>query len=249
MAADGRLAERVVLITGAGSGIGRETALRAAREGADIAAIGLDERELDALVLDVRALGRRAEWRCSDVSDDAAITAVVAELAAALGPLHAAFANAGTLTHRVSLIDLDVDEWNRVLAVDLTGVMLTFRAVVPHLLDGGVLLACGSSLAIRPGTQLLPYVAAKAGVHAMARSLALELAPRGIRVNVVAPGLADTPMTRSIDGHIETGLASVPEERLVEIGDVAALAVHLMTDDARSITGAVLPVDQGRTAV
>jgi 3-oxoacyl-[acyl-carrier protein] reductase len=249
MPAGERLDGRVVLITGAGSGIGRETALRAAREGADVAAIGLDERDLDAVVHDVRALGRRAECRCADVSDEAAITSAVAELVTALGPLHAAFANAGTLTHRVAITDLDVDEWNRVLAVDLTGVMLTLRAAVPHLLDGGVLLACGSSLAIRPGTQLLPYVAAKAGVHAMARSLALELAPRGIRVNVVAPGLADTPMTRSIDGHIETGLTTVPEERLVETGDVAALVVHLMTDDARSITGAVLPVDQGRTAV
>jgi NAD(P)-dependent dehydrogenase (short-subunit alcohol dehydrogenase family) len=83
----------------------------------------------------------------------------------------------------------------------------------------------------------------------MARSLALELAPRAIRVNVVAPGLADTPLTRGIDGHIDAGLATVPEQRLVDTGDVAALAVHLMSDDARSITGAVLSVDQGRTAV
>jgi len=86
-------------------------------------------------------------------------------------------------------------------------------------------------------------------VHAIARSLALELAPRHIRVNVIAPGLADTPMTREIDGHIERGLESVPLGRLVELGDVAALAVHLMTDDARSITGSVFTIDAGRTAV
>jgi 3-oxoacyl-[acyl-carrier protein] reductase len=110
-------------------------------------------------------------------------------------------------------------------------------------------LACGSSLALRPGTGLLPYVAAKAGVHAIARSLALELAARNIRVNVIAPGLADTPMTRGIEGHIERGLESVPNGRLVELGDIAALAVHLMTDDAASITGAVFSVDAGRTAV
>ncbi|MBV8950027.1 MAG: SDR family oxidoreductase [Actinobacteria bacterium] len=247
--APGRLAGRVVLVTGAGSGIGRATALRASREGADIAAIGLDRDGLDALVEDVRVLGRRAAARQADVSDEGAITHAVRELALELGTLDVAFANAGTLTHRTTVEELDLAEWNRVLAVDLTGVLLTFRAALACLADmGGSLLACGSSLALRPGTGLLPYVAAKAGVHAMARSLALELAPRGIRVNVVAPGLVDTPLTRGMAGHIERGLESVPLGRLVELGDVAALAVHLMTDDARSVTGSVFSVDAGRTA-
>ena len=120
--------------------------------------------------------------------------------------------------------------------------MLTFRAALPHLgPDGGVLLATGSSTAVRPGIGLLPYVAAKAGVHAMVRSLALELAPRNIRVNVIAPGLTDTAMTRDLPGHVERVLESVPLGELVLATDVAALAVHLMTDDARSITGCRLP--------
>jgi len=246
----GRLSDRVVLITGAGTGIGRETALRAAREGAHIGAIGLDGDALDALVAEVRGIGRRAEARVADVSDAAALTTAVDDLVDALGPLHVAHANAGTLTHRTALTDLELDEWNRVLAVDLTGVMLTFRAAVPRFAPvGGLLLASGSSLAIRPGVGLLPYVAAKAGVHAIARSLALELAPHGIRVNVIAPGLTDTPMTRAIEGHIELGLATVPTGQLVHLNDIAALAVHLMTDEARSVTGSVFTVDAGRTAV
>jgi 3-oxoacyl-[acyl-carrier protein] reductase len=245
-----RLAGRVVLITGAASGIGRETALRAASEGADIAAIDLDRDALDALVEEIRAMGRRAEAREADVSDAAALTAAVDGLVGELGPLRVAFANAGTLTHRATLTELDLDEWDRVLAVDLTGVLLTFRAAVAHFApDGGLLLACGSSLALRPGTGLLPYVAAKAGVHAIARSLALELAPQGVRVNVIAPGLADTPMTRAIEGHIERGLESVPLGRLVRLGDIAALAVHLMTDEASSVTGSVFSIDAGRTAL
>jgi 3-oxoacyl-[acyl-carrier protein] reductase len=245
-----RLFGRVVLITGAASGIGRETARRAAGEGADIAAIDVDGDGLGAMVDDVRALGRRAEARRADVSDAAELTASVSDLVHTLGPLRVAYANAGTLTHRTTVTDLDLAEWHRVLAVDLTGVLLTFRAAIPHFTDaGGVLLASGSSLAIRPGIGLLPYVAAKAGVHAMARSLALELAPSGIRVNVIAPGLTDTPMTRGIEGHIERGLESVPLGRLVHLGDVAALAVHLMTDEASSITGSVFSVDAGRTAV
>lgn len=245
-----RLTGRVVLITGAASGIGRETALRAASEGADIAAIDLELDGLNSTVNDVRAMGRRAEGRRADVSDHAALTAAVDDLVGSLGALQVAFANAGTLTYRTTLANLDLEEWDRVLSVDLTGVLLTFRAAIKHFgTDGGVLLACGSSLALRPGTGLLPYVAAKAGVHAIARSLALELAPQGVRVNVLAPGLTDTPMTRGMDGHIERGLESVPLGRLVQVGDVAALAVHLMTDEASSVTGSVFPIDAGRTAV
>jgi 3-oxoacyl-[acyl-carrier protein] reductase len=245
----GRLAGRVVLVTGAASGIGRATACRAAAEGADIAAIDVDRSGLDSLGAQIGAGGGQAASRGADVTDPVALTGAVNELVVELGGLHAVFANAGTLTHRATLDALDLDEWHRVLAVDLTGVMLTFRASVAYLGDGGVLLACGSSLAIRPGTELLPYVVAKAGVHAMARSLALELAPRGIRVNVVAPGLADTPMTRGVAGHLERGLETVPEGRLVDVADVAAMAVHLMSDDARSVTGSVVTVDAGRTAV
>jgi NAD(P)-dependent dehydrogenase (short-subunit alcohol dehydrogenase family) len=246
----GRLVGRVVLVTGATSGIGRETVLRAAGEGADIAAIALDDTELDAVTDQVKGMGCRAAGRAADVSDADALTSAIDELVGELGPLDVAHANAGVLVQATSIADLDVDEWNRVLAVDLTGVMLTFRAAIPHFdAQGGVLLATGSSLAVRPGTGLLPYVAAKAGVHAMARSLALELAPQGIRVNVIAPGLTDTPMTRGVTGHIERQLRGVPLGVLVDAGDVAALAVHLMTDEARSVTGSVFTIDGGRTAV
>ena len=245
-----RLAGRVVLITGAESGIGRETALRAASEGADIAAIGLDDNGLASLIDHVRGTGRRAAARSADVSDADSVTAAIDELVHDLGPLDVAHANAGVLVQATSITDLDLDEWNRVLAVDLTGVMLTFRAAVPHFgAEGGLLLATGSSLAVRPGIGLLPYVAAKAGVHAIVRSLALELAPQGIRVNVIAPGLTETPMTRGLAGHIERQLQGVPLGQLVDARDVAALAVHLMTEEARSITGSVFTIDGGRTAI
>lgn len=239
-----------MLVTGAESGIGRATAIRAASEGADIAAIGLDSSGLDSLVAHVQSMGRRAVARSADVSDAEVLTPAVDELVGELGPLRVAHANAGMLIPATTLAELDLDEWNRVLAVNLTGVLLTFRAAIPHFgPEGGVLLATGSSTALRPGVGLLAYVAAKAGVHAVARSLALELAPRGIRVNVIAPGLTDTPMTRDVPGHIERGLDAVPLGQLVEPSDVAALAVHLMTDEARSVTGSVFSIDGGRSAV
>jgi len=245
-----RLAGQVVLITGAESGIGRETALRAAQEGADIAAVGLNRHALDSLIEQVRTLGRRAEARVADVSDAGALTTAVDQLVLELGSLHVAHANAGILIPATTLSELDLEDWNRVLAVNLTGVLVTFRAAFPHFAPGGgLLLATGSSTAVRPGVGLLAYVAAKAGVHAIARSLALELAPRHIRVNVIAPGLTETPMSRGISGHIERGLHAVPLGEPVHASDVAALAVHLMTDEARSITGSVFTIDGGRTAV
>jgi NAD(P)-dependent dehydrogenase (short-subunit alcohol dehydrogenase family) len=240
---------RFVLMTGAESGIGRETELRSATVCSHIGAIGLDRDALEALVDELRAMGRPATARRADVSDAAALTAAIDGVAGELGSVSVAYANAGILIPPTSIAELDLDDWNRALAVDLTGVMLTFRAALPHFgPEGGLLLATGSSLALRPGTGLLPYVAAKAGVHAMARSLALELAPRGIRVNVLAPGLTDTPMTRDVPGYIERQLDGVPLGLLVQPADVAALAVHLMTDESRFITGSVFSIDSGRAA-
>jgi NAD(P)-dependent dehydrogenase (short-subunit alcohol dehydrogenase family) len=245
----GKLAGRVVLITGAETGIGRQTALRAAGEGARVAAIGLDPSALDSLVQEVSAIGSPAAARAADVSDADAVTSAVEALADELGVFSVAHANAGVLFPSAPVLDLSLEEWDRVLAVNLTGVLLTFRAVLKHFVpQGGVLLATGSSLAIRPGLGLLAYSASKAGVHALVRTLALELAPRGTRVNVVAPGLTETPMTSNIPGYFERGLPAVPLGQLVSAAEVAALAVYLMSDEARSITGAVLNIDGGRSS-
>ena len=245
----GKLAGRVVLITGAESGIGRQTALRAAKEGARVAAIGIDEPALDSLMHELVAIGYSAAARVADVSDADVLSKAVAALADELGPFSVAHANAGILSPPATVSDIHLDDWNRVLAVNLTGVLLTFRAALQHFVPrGGVLLATGSSLGLRPGTGLLAYTAAKAGVHALVRSLALELAPRGTRVNAVAPGLTHTPMTATIPGYIERGLPGVPLGTLVTPEEVAALALYLMTDEARSITGAVLTIDAGRSA-
>jgi 3-oxoacyl-[acyl-carrier protein] reductase len=243
-----RLEGRVILITGAGSGIGRATALSAVKEGAMVAGIDVDGDALSATVDRVRELGGQITSCVADVSDRQALTAAIDSMAGEVGPLHGVFANAGVLPPPIPVEALDWQEWDLVLGVNLTGAVMTLVSSLGHVVDGGSLLVNGSSLAIRPREGRLAYVAAKAGLHAAARALALELAPRRIRVNVLAPGLTDTPMVRRIPGHIESGLPSVPLGELVAPEEVATLAVHLLSEDSRHVTGAVFSVDGGRTA-
>lgn len=242
-----RLTGRTILITGAGRGIGRAAAQRAAAEGAALGLIDLDVDALAATAESVRHHGTATHEEIVDVADRVAMASAVASCARALGGFDGVFANAAILPPPAASDTIDWADWDRVLDVDLTGAVATLVTALPHVRDGASLLVAGSSLAIRPRPERLAYVAAKAGLHAAARALALELAPRRIRVNVIAPGLTDTPMVRMIPGHVETGLPDVPLGTLVEPAEIAALVVHLFSDDARTTTGAVFTVDGGRT--
>ena len=247
----GRLSDKVFAITGSESGLGRAMALRAASEGARIAVAGLDEAGLDETVAAMSNLEGGGIAIPTDVTDPAQITALMDGSVAEFGRLDGAIANAGAFSSWTDFQDWDLDDWNRVLAVNLTGVFLTLQAGARVLIaqgEGGSLMATGSSTAIRPAPNLLPYVSSKGGVHQMMRALAVELAPHKIRVNTIVPGMARTAPVETVDGYVEAALPNIPMGEIVEPEEIAALVAFALSDEAPHMTGTLLKVDAGRTS-
>ena len=247
----GRLAGKAIAITGAESGLGRAMALRAASEGALIAAAGLDVQGLDETVASMSNFEGTGIAIPTDVTDSAALKAMIDGTVGEFGRLDGTIANAGAFITATNFQDWDPADWLRVLAVNLTGVFMTLQAAARVLIEqgeGGSLLATGSSTAIRPVPNALPYVASKGGVHQLMRALAVELAPHNIRVNTIVPGMARTPPVEDTEGYIEAGLKMVPMNAVVEPEEIAALVAFALSDEAPHMTGTLLKVDGGRTS-
>lgn len=223
----------VVVITGAGSGLGRAAVHRFAREGARVLAADVDFQKAHETCAGLPyATPHRA-----DVTRRADVEALVAKH----DQIDVYFNNAGIPETVKPLADISREEWDAVLDVNLTSLFIAAQVAAPKL-KGGVLIQTGSIIANRPRAGLAAYVAAKSGVIGLARALAAELAP-DVRVNVINPGPANTPMLGGFgfDGDVA---AALPLKRLVEPEDIADAAVYLAT--ATAVTGAVFNIDAGR---
>jgi 3-oxoacyl-[acyl-carrier protein] reductase len=244
----GKLEGKTALVTGGGRGIGRGIVLELAREGADVAINYRRDRDAaDATAAEVRALGRRAIALQADVSDREAVDGMVAQAVQFLGRLDVAVANSGVAARVASVAKTDPAEWRRVLATDLDGAFWTARAAIPHVVaQKGVFLFVSSIGADMAGAGGAPYHVAKAGVNALTKVLAKEVAHDGVRVNCIAPGIVRSEMgERLLRFHGDVVLQSVPLGRAGEPAEIGRAAVFLASDDSAWITGKILRVDGG----
>ncbi len=249
-----RLAGRAALVTGAGSGIGRASALLFAAEGASVAVVDRDAAAARASVEAIAAAGGRSIAVAADVSIAAQVESAVRAAEEAFGALHVLFNNAGIFPGADgSPVDTPESVWDQVMAVNLKGVFLGCKFGIPALLraGGGSIVNTGSFVAVMgAATSQVAYTASKGGVVAMTREIAVEYARQGIRANALCPGPVNTPLLAELLAEPAARarrMVHVPMGRLAEAEEVARAALFLASDDASYVNGATFLVDGGIT--
>lgn len=240
------LTGKVALVTGASRGIGRAIAITLARQGALVLAAARGENAAQTVAA-VTEAGGRAEMVSVDVTDTSALEALPAQIVAKHGRLDILVSNAG-ITRDQLLLRMKREDWDAVIATNLTATFtLTQAAMRPMLKQrGGRIIVVSSVVGQMGNAGQTNYAASKAGLIGFAKALAREVASRGITVNVVAPGMVDTDMTRAITDKAQVDWAAqIPLGRLGSVDDIAAAVSYLASDEAAYITGHVLAVNGG----
>lgn len=253
-------AGRVALVTGAGHGIGRASALRLHRGGAAVACLDIDAAAAAGVAGEITAEGGRARGIPCDVSRDGDVAAAVAGTVAAWGRVDAVHANAGIQRYGTAL-DVTAEQWDEVMEVNVRGAFLTARHTLPHLIatGGGAIVVTASAQAFATQRGVVHYSTSKAALVALARALAVDHAAQGVRCNCVCPGSVDTPMLRASAERFAAGGAGPdavlrqwgrahPLGRLCTPEEVAEVVAFLLGPRSSFITGAAVPVDGGLVA-
>jgi NAD(P)-dependent dehydrogenase (short-subunit alcohol dehydrogenase family) len=244
------LADRVVLVTGGASGIGRGTAARLLEEGARVAIADVSEAAIEQALEELgrhRVLAVRA-----DITLEADVVRAFSEVEAALGPVEALHNNAGIEGAIMALTDVELDEFDRVVAVNLRGAFLVLREMLRRTVKRGgpatiVNTASGTGLHGIPNIGV--YAATKAGLISLTRTAAREHAANGVRVNAIVPGPVATALFNALPDEFQRGVtANVPLGRAGTVEEVAALAAWLLSDESPYVTGALYAVDGGETS-
>jgi NAD(P)-dependent dehydrogenase (short-subunit alcohol dehydrogenase family) len=240
------LAGKTALVTGASRGIGRAIALGLARQGVSVAAVHQHESDASrSLATEFEETGTSSYTVTADVSDPAAVERLVADVSDRYPRLDVLVNNAGVVSHKL-LEDLELDEWRRVLDTNLTSIYLMTRGVLGALGEGASIVNVGSAVALRGMPARAHYAASKAGAVGLTRALCKELGSRGIRVNLIAPGIIETDQAGALTPEARarySGLAALG--RLGDADDVAGVALFLASDLSRFVSGMTINVDGG----
>ena len=242
-----QLANQIAVVTGAGRGIGRAIALKFAAEGADVACISRTQENSEKVAGEIRALGRKAWAHAVDVADAAAVSAAAGKILAECGRVDILVNNAGVARDDL-LMRMSEADWDAVLDTNLKGAFLFTKAFSRALLKqrSGRIINVASVIGLIGNAGQCNYAASKAGLIGFTKSVARELASRGITVNVLAPGFIETDMTAGLKEDLRAGvLKQIPLGSLGQPDDIAGAAVFLAGPAARYITGQVLAVDGG----
>ena len=252
-----RFTDKVVIVTGAGSGIGRATAIAFAQAGASVAVVDINLEKAEGTAAEINGMSGNAQAIQADVAEESDWIKIVSQVKQKFGRINILFNNAG-IGGGKPLVDLDVADWDRLMAVNLRGVFLGCKTVLPALIEsgGGAIVNMSSSTAgwdtIHGGGA---YMASKAGVSQITKSLALEAAPHAIRVNAVCPGIIETRLSSAQAGADESAQDAffdrfrqrIPLGRVGQPEDVASAVLFFASDEARHITGSTLLIDGGQT--
>ncbi len=250
----GQLQGKVAIITGAGGGIGRETALRFVAEGASVVAVDLPGVDLEETARLVEGAGGTCLAVAADVTDETQVAAYVEAAIARFGGVDALINNAGIEGAVAPLAQTDVEHFDRVIAVNVRGVFLGMKHVGPAIVarGGGAIVNVASVAGLGGTPGIVAYGASKHAVIGMTKTAAMEFAPAQVRVNAVCPSPVETRMMRSLEAGMNPDdpeavhalmAASIPLGRYGEPGDIAALMCFLCSDDATFLSGAAIPID------
>jgi 2-keto-3-deoxy-L-fuconate dehydrogenase len=255
-----RLDSKIALVTGAGSGIGKEIALLYAQQGAQVTVADIQEDAAAAVVAEISGRSGLARARHLDVADEGQVRMAMQEMVEQYGRLDILVNNAG-VSHVGNVLETSAEDWDRVMAVNARGVFLCSKYALAHMLRqnpaGGILVNIASVAGMIAVDRRFPYGASKGAVISMTRSIAIDFANQGIRANAICPGTVHTPF---VEGYLERNFAENKDEvrqqlharqpvgRMGRPEEIAAAALYLASDEAAFITGSTLVIDGGWTA-